>query len=558
METHEIIIAAVIIVAVLILITVYMRKSQAKKIDREILKSFGKLPDREYSIEKFNSIAHYFKKRKEDGFHIDDITWNDLNMDDVFMVLNNTTSSMGEEYLYYLLRTPVTDKEELERREELIQLFSTNANLRFQVCRSLKKSGLLNNISFFEYMERLTDIKDEGNMVHFEQLGLMIASIVSIFFYPVIGIIGTIVMFFVNTITYFKRKSEIEMYYTVLAYMMRSLDTALEICGIQNPVIQKNITGLKETTMSIKAIAKGGALVVNKSNSGDFVEMIVDYVRMSTHIDLIRFNIMLKKLKNRSDDYRIIFEKLGLLDSMIAVASYRKFNSRHSIPELDSEGTHISFTSIYHPLIAKPVTNNFESDKCVLVTGSNASGKSTFIKTVAINSILAQSIHTVTAKTFKSSFFRCMSSMALKDNLSNGESYYIVEIKSLKRICDALNEEVPLLVFVDEVLRGTNTLERIAASSRILKFLSGKNCMSFAATHDIELTYILEKDYAQYHFEEQVTDNDVKFDYKIHDGRAVSRNAIKLLHVMGFEDSIVADAENSVDAYLKTGEWEVL
>lgn len=89
--------------------------------------------------------------------------------------------------------------------------------------------------------------------------------------------------------------------------------------------------------------------------------------------------------------------------------------------------------------------------------------------------------------------------MSLRDNLTNNESYYIVEIKSIKRILDSINDEIPTLCFVDEVLRGTNTIERIAASSHILKSLTDKNALCFAATHDIELTNILENIYSNYH-----------------------------------------------------------
>ena len=89
--------------------------------------------------------------------------------------------------------------------------------------------------------------------------------------------------------------------------------------------------------------------------------------------------------------------------------------------------------------------------------------------------------------------------MALKDDLLGRESYYLAEIRSLKRILDETGEEYPVLCFVDEVLRGTNTVERIAASAQILESLSGRNVICFAATHDIELTYILEDDYENYH-----------------------------------------------------------
>ena len=187
--------------------------------------------------------------------------------------------------------------------------------------------------------------------------------------------------------------------------------------------------------------------------------------------------------------------------------------------------------------------------------GANASGKSTFLKTVAINAILAQTIHTCMAQRYESSFFRIYSSMALRDDLVGQESYYIVEIKALKRILDVLDEEMPVLCFVDEVLRGTNTVERIAASSHILKSLSRDDVICFAATHDIELTHMLETEYDNYHFQEEVKNNDILFDYILYPGRATSRNAIKLLSIMGYDQNIISAAETSAERFLKTGEW---
>ena len=156
-----------------------------------------------------------------------------------------------------------------------------------------------------------------------------------------------------------------------------------------------------------------------------------------------------------------------------------------------------------------------------------------------------------------SSFFRIYSSMALRDDLVGQESYYIVEIKALKRILDVLDEEMPVLCFVDEVLRGTNTVERIAASSQILKSLSREDVICFAATHDVELTHMLEKEYDNYHFQEEVKDDDILFNYLLYPGRATSRNAIKLLSIMGYDQKIISSAETSAERFLKTGEWKL-
>ena len=147
--------------------------------------------------------------------------------------------------------------------------------------------------------------------------------------------------------------------------------------------------------------------------------------------------------------------------------------------------------------------------------------------------------------------------MALRDDLRAGDSYYIVEIKALKRIMDAADcdSRNPLLCFVDEVLRGTNTVERIAASTQIMERLSEKGIYCFAATHDIELTHLLEDKYDNYHFEEEVKDGDVLFSYHLLNGRAQTRNAIKLLKVIGFSDEITECAENRAQRFIRTGQW---
>lgn len=147
--------------------------------------------------------------------------------------------------------------------------------------------------------------------------------------------------------------------------------------------------------------------------------------------------------------------------------------------------------------------------------------------------------------------------MSLRDSLESGESYYMVEIKALKRIIDAadMESQSPLLCFVDEVLRGTNTVERIAASVQILKKLSQRGIFCFAATHDIELTKLLVDEFDNCHFEEEVKDGDVLFSYRLLPGRSHTRNAIKLLEIIGFSKDIIRQADNMAGDFLRTGEW---
>ena len=130
----------------------------------------------------------------------------------------------------------------------------------------------------------------------------------------------------------------------------------------------------------------------------------------------------------------------------------------------------------------------------------------------------------------------------------------------MKRIIDAADakDALPLLCFVDEVLRGTNTVERIAASTQILKRLSQKGIYCFAATHDIELTHLLEQYYENSHFEEEVKHGDVLFSYRLLEGRAQTRNAIKLLEIIGFSKEIIEKADDMAGEFLRNGEWRTI
>lgn len=135
-----------------------------------------------------------------------------------------------------------------------------------------------------------------------------------------------------------------------------------------------------------------------------------------------------------------------------------------------------------------------------------------------------------------------LTSMALRDSIQNGESYFVAEIKSLRRMLGALSR-FPCVLFMDEILRGTNTPERIAASVAVLAHIARKNTIALIASHDIELTELMKDAYDCYSFSERIEENGVTFDYKLKSGPSKTRNAIKLLGLMGVDEEIVAEAE---------------
>lgn len=111
------------------------------------------------------------------------------------------------------------------------------------------------------------------------------------------------------------------------------------------------------------------------------------------------------------------------------------------------------------------------------------------------------------------------------------------------------------MCFIDEILKGTNTIERIALLSSVLKYLYEKDCRCIAASHDIELTQILKDEYDNYHFSEHITNEGVRFDYLLKKGPSKTRNAVKLLHSIGFNDELVQDAESAVEKFISMQKW---
>ena len=253
----------------------------------------------------------------------------------------------------------------------------------------------------------------------------------------------------------------------------------------------------------------------------------------------------------------------GQIEAAVVIGSYRNsLQGSYCIPKIGYERNadrHMEIEELYHPLLTDVVKNSITTRKGVLITGSNASGKSTFLRAVAICAVLAQTIHTCPADRYEAPALRIYSSMALKDDLLGGQSYYMVEIRSIKRILDqvkqAEEEQCHVLCFVDEVLRGTNTVERIAASTQIMKMLAADYVLCFAATHDVELTKLLEKEYDNYHFEELIAEDDIHFPYKLLKGPATTRNAIALLKVLGYDERIITEAEAMAEEFLINGNW---
>ena len=522
-------------------------------------KGFGKPSVKSYKEERFARIDSYFRRHINDNM-VDDITWNDLNMDEIFKSIDYTNSSCGEEYLYYRLRNNSKSIEELDKEEELLQFIDENEEIRVGIMKNTAKLGYVGKYSLYDYLDNLNSVPINNSLFDILCDLAFIPVILLLFINTTMGVILLITLAIFNVITYFKRKGEIEAYIVSFAYIVRLIDYSRKILEYDILPVKEEIEVLKEFLQRIKKIKKGTSFLGLSSynmTGGNPYELLADYFKILFHLDIIVFMRMKKSIEQNMDDIDRLISFVGMLESSVSIVYYRKSLDEYCIPKLcNDKNQALRIINLYHPLINEPVKNDITADNSILITGSNASGKSTFLKAVALCCILGQTIHTCTAKEYESSLCYVYTSMALKDDIQNGESYYIVEIKALKRILDAVNNtERKIFCFVDEVLRGTNTIERIASATEILKRLNEKGAFVCAATHDIELTEILKDDFTNYHFEEEIVGDDIVFPYVLMKGQARTRNAIKLLQIMGFEQSVIEKASQRAMNFMETGNW---
>ena len=527
----------------------------AKQRIRAIRSQYGKVPEERYEEEEIRAIRSYYDYRREKeqpSFSLDETTWYDLSMDRLFERICNTGSASGEQLLYYQLRCPAVDSEEYQRRYAFLRLAEDEPELRLKlqvILSRLGKSNAARTVAVFSPSRHKIYRLAIALLLLAGLLTSMLAFLISHAAFPLFLFVAFLCGNPAYHIAMLRRLEEnlpAANYSVALAaayYKIRRLDSQRLAACLQP---------YEQSGKKMRPIARIGAVTLA---SGNEIAQIFNSLFL---VDLILYELLKVELSRLREDIFALHECIGRLDAAIAVASYRKSAERFCDPEICFEKeapSHFAAADMVHPLLKHPVANTLELTGSLLLTGSNASGKSTLIKSAALSAILAQSICTAPCTSYTASAFHIYTSMALEDDILAGESYFITELKAFRRILSAAARGERVLCAIDEILRGTNTVERIAASSTLLEYLAGQPVLCIAATHDMELCTLLSKTYTLAHFEESIAGDTVAFDYRLRPGPACTRNAIRLLTLTGFDRVLTAEAEKRAEEYLETGHW---
>ncbi|WP_278599859.1 MutS-related protein [Clostridium tertium] len=519
----------------------------------EILYLISSWPNAYDSKFDFNKIHKFYyeygpKSLNENTFHdIDDQTAHDLNVDEVFKKISNCSSTPGEQMLYYILRTPKTNSAELIERNKIIEKFKNDENLRSTIQQIFSNLGKQRKGEIFNLFNTET-VVNKSKVLLYNLIAL--SSVVALVWFIIDGadkIPIFIGIFAIYMFISLRTASEIEYELTSLQYLGDFIRASKELSKIDDPTLKDEIGKIKERVDLFSKIDKKTLFIYSQGALDIFIETInaLFLTRIRSYYSII--NIIKKNRQELIELYALV----GKIEAYISVSSYRTKLKNYSLPNFtDNKNNLFKIENACHPLLEDGIPNSINlNNKGVILTGSNMSGKSTFMRTLALNMLLAQSIYTCLCDDYNASFFRVMSSLSISDDVLSGTSYYLEECNAVLRILNSLDEEVPAFCIIDEIFKGTNPIERIATSKQILKYIMNRNALSIVATHDLELAETCNDKYLKYYFCEDVDENEgLIFDFKLKEGICNTGNAIKLLSYLGYPNEIINDSIKDISS----------
>ncbi len=528
---------------------IYSTLREARHRRDEVVERFGTF--HKHPQEDFKVLHDQWELKKQHTPHeVDDITWNDLNMDQVFHRVNSCLTSPGEETLYDRMRA--IDGPE-EGWEDSLDALDKDPALRRKIQTLLLHLGKNSESGLRELVANPDNYRlPYPHLIRAASL-LPLVAVASFFLSLQLGLLLIFPVLVINASLSYWGDKQLQGRLHTVRYVNALLWCAKKLSRLSMPGLEQHQSALANAYHPFARLRGALSGTVQQGMAAGDVGAVMVFFKFFLLTDLTGYNRAMASFARHGKELKQLYDTVGRLDVMICTLSLRKSLPRFCRPRF-TQVMAMDVRVAVHPLLESGVPNNAALTRGTLITGSNASGKSTFIKTLAVNAILAQSIHTCTAASFSLPRAQVMSSMALRDDLLSGDSYFVVEIKSFRRILQAV-EKAPCLCFVDEILRGTNTIERIAASAAVLRSLQRENSLCVAATHDIELAGILADRYDNYHFREELDGKAVRFDYLLRPGPSRTRNALLLLDAFDFPAQVVQKAKEMVDDFEREHRW---
>ena len=468
----------------------------------------------------------------------------------LFQYINRTTSEMGSSKLAAYLQAPATPEIILQRQTAVKELSN-----KIEWIQDLQAKGKEKEITFSTQKRLEAWISEPPAFSKFKPwnwlryvLPAFIITVVTLYIFDLVSsgvfysslLLFAVIAFQINRIVapIHETLSKITEELTILSN---------SVTHIENAAFESVLLKELQSTFHLQ----------NKNVSEDIIRLR----KLLDRLD-IRYNIVLSAPLNilllwnlqqmldlekwKSDQQKNIntwFDTLGNIEALNSLGVLHFNQPVWAFPTVIPEYFFIEGQEIGHPLIpqSKRVNNDIEikhDGELMLVTGSNMAGKSTYLRSIGVNVVLAMAGAPVCAKSFTVSHVQIISSMRITDNLAESTSTFYAELKKLKTIIEKVNKGEKIFILLDEILRGTNSLDRHTGSVALVKQLIKHHAAAIIATHDLELAKLKDEfpeNIINYHFDVQVSNDELFFDYRLKPGVCTSLNASILMKKIGIE-----------------------
>ncbi|MEM8964983.1 MAG: DNA mismatch repair protein MutS [Bacteroidota bacterium] len=523
--------------------------SSGKKRDQTILQNYKLVKKNGFDLDR---ISSYFSSKNSDNHLqvISDSTWADLDFDEVFMYVDRTCSKVGQQYLYKTLHTLPEDNDRSARLEKIIAFFKDNSSIKESTVLSLSRLSkpaayYLKNLFLGSYIQKPKWFWVIPILSLLGVLILMLAFYFPVFWLVLVPILAT------NYLVHYWNKNNMMQYSNAVSQLLTLNQVANKIFQFGIPL--KNTDELRGAIQVLEGVERKAFIFRMEvwaqsqlvGELGALIFFFVETIKALLLVEPILLFDILEKLAQKKAIIETIYCAVGEVDVAISIHSFREGLSYFCVPILVGKQNSIYAKSIYHPLLTEPVANTIDlSDgRSVLISGSNMSGKTTFIRTVGINTILAQTINTALAREFVLPRIRVYSAIRIADNLLDNKSYYLEEVVRMNELLQESRTEYQNLFLLDELFKGTNTVERVSIAKAVLSYLNRHQNLVFASTHDLELTEYLVDTFNYFHFSEIIKDDRLSFDYLLKTGELTKTNAIRILELNEYPEEVIQEAK---------------
>lgn len=463
----------------------------------------------------------------------------------LYHLLNRTTTHHGSQALAGLLKQSLLDKNRIEAQQEAVRTLSSQPELRQLIAANglqhKETEGNLHEVGSWLETPPILHGKQWVNLVRWLIPAFTIGAF-TFYLYTdnyrlliAVALLSWIILgFFAKEVNkqhllLGKKQSILEQY----AAILRLFSTASK--GDARLLQQQQETAV-EAHQAIKKLSRLAGLFDQRVNM--LVGIFLNSFFVFDLQCLWRLESWKATNKERFDHW---IDCVGIIETLNSLATFAYNNPGYQWPAVRENGLSISGKALAHPLIpaSECVANDYTmgvAERLALVTGSNMSGKTTFLRTVGINLLLAQCGAPVSAQSFAFTPMNLLTSIRVSDSLQEHTSYFMAELKRLKQIIQYLQyNKAPALVLIDEILRGTNSEDKTYGSEQFIKKLLQNHCLTMFATHDLSLSVLeqqLPGQLSNYCFESIIRDGELIFDYKLQRGVAKNRNASFLMQKM--------------------------